>query len=697
MDKATAIKQRAQAHIQRGSFKAAQVEFQKLLTLTPIDPYAYILLGDLALRMDYRDDAIKRYTEAGDAYEQQGLGRNAIAVLKRVLRLDPGQVNQLRRLADLYSREGLLTEAVTHYLDYGTACLKLGRQDDTRQVLEIVAQLGTPNLKVALRVIALCEALGDKQRAAIELLRMAADLEKKGQLVRARELRTRAADLAPGAQLAETSLSLGGYEAPLDPQALVELAAESTPDEAIRLEPGAELASALEAAQAAGADNSPKALSVMPGLERSGGVFAPINSEPRESPPPMLADLELGAPKGGGQGPAPSPLDLGALERAAASGIEPTAIPAPPIAPEVPMELMETVETAETAEDDSPVHEYVIDATTPEEAMAEAILEVALEPPSTIAPKAEVPLDPEAAWHAAEAAKDVPAALAALAELWQQGRREREVVERLVMLAHAVGDAATEGRWIAELGELELAAGNWAAARAHYTRAIERDPEQPLARRRAERLAHLSEPAAEPVRVIKSEAPMTDPIETDMAAAESEALVEEPEILEESVDAEAMAVLDPDSGTNGTIGVANDADVARLIDHFREQIGTQLSSEDHASHYDLGMTYLEMGLLSEAVGEFQKALGGPPYRRRCLELLATCYSRLGSPEQAAAHWRAALAADPGDGNEIELRYELACCLVAAGHLDEARDELRKVLVKSPEHLDARDRLEALEA
>jgi tetratricopeptide (TPR) repeat protein len=692
VDKATAIKQRAQAHIQRGSFKEAQVEFQKLLTLTPIDPYAYILLGDLALRMDHRDDAIKRYTEAGDAYEQQGFCRNAIAVLKRVLRLDPGQVNQLRRLADLYSREGLLTEAVAHYLDYGTACLKLDRQDDTRQVLEIVTQLGTPNLKVALRVIALCEALGDKQRAAIELLRVAAELEKKGQLVRARELRTRAEALAPGAKLAETSLSLGGHEAPLDPQALVELGEPSTSGEAITLEPGAELASALEAAQADGAGKPPKTLSVMPGLERSGGVFAPINSEPRESPP-MLADLELGSSKGGSLGPAPSPLDLGALERAAASGIEPTAIPRPPIAPEEPAELVEPVETAE---DDSPVHEYVIDAAPPEEAMAEAMREVALEPASTSAPKAEAPLDPEAAWHAAEAAKDAPAALAALAELWQQGRREREVVERLVMLAHAVGDVVTAGRWIAELGELELAAGNWAAARAHYARAIERDPDQPLARRRAERLAHLSEPAEEPVMAIEPEVPMADPIEPDMAAAE-EALVEESEILEESVDAEAMAALSADEGTNGTIGVANDADVARLIDHFREQIGTQLSGEDHASHYDLGMTYLEMGLLSEAVGEFQKALGGAPYRRRCLELLATCYSRLGSPEQAAAHWRAALAADPGDGNEIELRYELACCLVAAGHLDEARDELRKVLVKSPEHLDARDRLEALEA
>src|SRR5687767_12140110 len=108
LDKATAIKQKAQAHIQRGALKEALAEYQRLLALTPIDPYTYILLGDLAVRMGSRDESIHRYKQAADAYETLGFYRNAIAVLKKVLRLDAGQVDQLRRLADLYSRENLL-------------------------------------------------------------------------------------------------------------------------------------------------------------------------------------------------------------------------------------------------------------------------------------------------------------------------------------------------------------------------------------------------------------------------------------------------------------------------------------------------------------------------------------------------------------------------------------------------------------
>jgi tetratricopeptide (TPR) repeat protein len=675
LDKATAIKQRAQAHIHRGSFKEAMVEYQKLLALTPVDPYAYILLGDLALRMGKRADAIKRYTEAADGYEQQGFCRNAIAVLKRVLRLDPSQVDQLRRLADLYSREALITEAVTHYLDYGTACLKLKRPDDCRQVLEIVSQLGAQNHKVALRVIALCEALGDKERAALELLRVASELERKGQLVRARELRARAQDIAPGVRLAESSVSLGGYGATLDPKALVE------GGEGGKIEPGAELTAALEAAESEdSAAPASKIMSVMPGLERSGTLFAPIDPG-RDEPPALLADLELGAPKGGtDSGAAPAALDLGALERA--MGGAPTLDHSAPDDPALAL-----------PEEEEPVHEYVIDETPPEAALAEAIQEMAAE--AEEAPPAEPPahagpIDLDMAWQDAEAGNDLAGAFAALSELWQQGRREREVVERLRELARALGNPIAEGRWLAELGELELSDGNWSAARDLYAHAIELDPKQPLAHRRAERLQHLgaesSAGAAAPAAEAMDEAVAEPTVE--LAAEEATG---EDEVLD--LGANGDAIREAETG----IGVANDADVARLIDHFREAIGTQLSGEDHASHYDLGMTYLEMGLVSEAVGEFQKALGGAQYRRRCLELLATCYSRLGSPEQAAAHWRAALAASQGDGNEIELRYELACCLVAAGHLDEARDELKKVLIKSPEHPDARDRLAALGA
>jgi TolA-binding protein len=143
---------------------------------------------------------------------------------------------------------------------------------------------------------------------------------------------------------------------------------------------------------------------------------------------------------------------------------------------------------------------------------------------------------------------------------------------------------------------------------------------------------------------------------------------------------------------------ATDDQLAWVIGRFQRDVSSQLGAGDHASHYDLGMAYMEMELYHEAISEFRQALGGATYRRRCLELLATCYSRAGEPQQAASHWRAALdeALKTGEG-PLALRYELAVSLAAAGQVETAREELREVVRRDPKFLDANERLQALVA
>ena len=51
----------------------------------------------------------------------------------------------------------------------------------------------------------------------------------------------------------------------------------------------------------------------------------------------------------------------------------------------------------------------------------------------------------------------------------------------------------------------------------------------------------------------------------------------------------------------------------------------QRRREDHQSHYDLGVAYKEMGLLDEAIAEFQKALRGTEHRVPTYEALGQCF------------------------------------------------------------------------
>jgi len=67
------------------------------------------------------------------------------------------------------------------------------------------------------------------------------------------------------------------------------------------------------------------------------------------------------------------------------------------------------------------------------------------------------------------------------------------------------------------------------------------------------------------------------------------------------------------------------ADFADMLRKFKQGIAENVSDEDHDSHYDLGVAYKEMGLVDEAVAEFQKALRAPEGRVRTYEALGQCF------------------------------------------------------------------------
>src|SRR5690606_10076717 len=51
-----------------------------------------------------------------------------------------------------------------------------------------------------------------------------------------------------------------------------------------------------------------------------------------------------------------------------------------------------------------------------------------------------------------------------------------------------------------------------------------------------------------------------------------------------------------------------DRDFAELLSQFKSKVHEHLPAEDAAAHYDLGLAFKEMGLIDEAIGEFQIAL-----------------------------------------------------------------------------------------
>ena len=66
-------------------------------------------------------------------------------------------------------------------------------------------------------------------------------------------------------------------------------------------------------------------------------------------------------------------------------------------------------------------------------------------------------------------------------------------------------------------------------------------------------------------------------------------------------------------------------DFSDMLTKFKQGVTSDVDETDHESHYDLGIAYKEMGLLDEAISEFQKALRGTEQRVRTYEALGQCF------------------------------------------------------------------------
>ena len=62
-----------------------------------------------------------------------------------------------------------------------------------------------------------------------------------------------------------------------------------------------------------------------------------------------------------------------------------------------------------------------------------------------------------------------------------------------------------------------------------------------------------------------------------------------------------------------------------ILEQFKRGHRAEPRLEDYQAHYDLGIAFKEMGLLDEAIAEFQKALRSPEGRLRTSEALGICF------------------------------------------------------------------------
>ena len=141
-----------------------------------------------------------------------------------------------------------------------------------------------------------------------------------------------------------------------------------------------------------------------------------------------------------------------------------------------------------------------------------------------------------------------------------------------------------------------------------------------------------------------------------------------------------------------------------VFDDFRAELGEMgAEDEDLETHYNLGIAFREMGLLEEAISEFQKVAkatdAGKPFRytMQCCTLLGLAFMDKGQPSIAAIWYERALRTPGVDSESImALRYDLGVAQEAANDMDAALKSFSQVYAMNIDYRGVADRIASLQ-
>ena len=121
-----------------------------------------------------------------------------------------------------------------------------------------------------------------------------------------------------------------------------------------------------------------------------------------------------------------------------------------------------------------------------------------------------------------------------------------------------------------------------------------------------------------------------------------------------------------------------------LFNAFRDEVAEKVSGDDYDTHYNLGIAYKEMMLADPAIEAFKKAMADPERTLECCSMLALCEEIKGDMI-AAMQWLKKGIVDPGfpPMDSVGLRYDLAKLLEREGRKEEANTMFLEVQKLSP--------------
>ncbi|MFZ2053507.1 MAG: tetratricopeptide repeat protein [Candidatus Aminicenantales bacterium] len=128
----------AERQVKAGRLEEALAEYRKLLAGEAPDVSIHNIIGDLYVQLGRNAEAVKSFQAVAGHYESKGFHSQALAIYRKINKIDPEDVITIVRMGDLFTSQGFTAEARREYLK---AEQKLRREKRIKELMFLYDKL----------------------------------------------------------------------------------------------------------------------------------------------------------------------------------------------------------------------------------------------------------------------------------------------------------------------------------------------------------------------------------------------------------------------------------------------------------------------------------------------------------------------------------------------------------------------------
>lgn len=142
----------AERFLATGKIRAAISEYKRVVESDPKDFGTLNILGDLYIKNSEQTEAVNCFTQVAEHYNTQGFSQKAIAVYNKISRLKPDSMEISAKLAQLYKSKGSFSEARTHYTILAEEYQRKGQKIEALAIWKQIAELDANDTSIYLKI-----------------------------------------------------------------------------------------------------------------------------------------------------------------------------------------------------------------------------------------------------------------------------------------------------------------------------------------------------------------------------------------------------------------------------------------------------------------------------------------------------------------------------------------------------------------